>query len=71
MGDAPDQSKCLSGAAYDRAAATNCAQARMTMNDWVEVYGSVYFGDGVMVWYRNPDFGPEWPSMSFWMVPHL
>jgi hypothetical protein len=50
----------------------NCAQAkgRMTMNEWVEVYGSVYFGSGVMVWYRNPDFGPEWPSMSFWMVPH-
>jgi hypothetical protein len=39
------------------------------MNDWIEVYGSVYFGGGVMVWYRNPDFGPEWPSMSYWMVP--
>lgn len=31
----------------------------------IEVYNGV---EGLMIWYRNPEYGGEWPSMSYMLI---
>lgn len=37
----------------------------INVGECVEVYLG---GDGLVIWYRNPEPGPEWPSMSYLLI---
>lgn len=40
--------------------------ATIEYGDCIEVYRG--HGGCLVVYYRRPTYGPEWPSMSYWMI---